>query len=178
MHPSVCTHACVCLWTPYWLAHSVTGQQHPLQLFIPLYKFTAHSPTPLCLPQGWDTSQWGILDLALPAKTTTLMISLKGLATWWYLVTQCSLSFFLYHWQPVSALPHMRFLYDKLASCSLIIIIMSAFLERLSMWNMLNCAEQVQIQKYKTHMHIKTLKMVGVQIIMLKHPTKHKKEYP
>ena len=27
---------------------------------------------------------------------------------------------------------------------------MSLFLEHLSMWNMLHCAEQVQIQKYKT----------------------------
>ena len=42
------------------------------------------------------------------------------------------------------------------------------------MWNMLNCAEQVQIQKYKRDVY-KTLKTVGVQIIMLKHPTKHKK---
>ena len=47
---------------------------------------------------------------------------------------------------------------------------MSIFLERLFMWNMLNCAEQVQIQKYKTHAY-KTLKTAGVQIIMLKHPT-------
>ena len=39
---------------------------------------------------------------------------------------------------------------------------------------MLNCAEQVQIPKYKTHTY-KTLKAIGVQIIMLKHPTKHKK---
>ena len=54
---------------------------------------------------------------------------------------------------------------------------MSIFLERFSMWNMLNCAEQVQIQKYKTHAY-KALKTVGVQIIMLKHPAKHKKEYP
>ena len=54
---------------------------------------------------------------------------------------------------------------------------MSVFLERLSMWNMLNCAEQVQIQKYETHAY-KTLKTIGVQVIMLKHPTKHKKEYP
>ena len=47
------------------------------------------------------------------------------------------------------------------------------------MWNMLNCAEQVQIQEYNTHVY-KTLKIAGVQIIMLKHPTKHKKnkEYP
>ena len=51
---------------------------------------------------------------------------------------------------------------------------MSIFLEHLSMWNMLNCTEQVQIQKYKTHAY-KTLKTVGVQVIMLKHPTKHKK---
>ena len=36
------------------------------------------------------------------------------------------------------------------------------------MWNMLNFAEQAQIQKYKTHAY-KTLKTVGVQIIMLKH---------
>ena len=37
------------------------------------------------------------------------------------------------------------------------------------MQNMLNCAEQVQIQKYKTH---KTLKSAGVQAIILKHLTK------
>ena len=55
---------------------------------------------------------------------------------------------------------------------------MSVFLERLSMWNMLNCAEQVQIQKYETHAY-KTLSLtVGVQVILLKHPTKHKKEHP
>ena len=54
---------------------------------------------------------------------------------------------------------------------------MSIFLEHLSTWNMLNCTEQVQIQKYKTHAY-KVLKTVGFQIIMLKHPTKHKKEYP
>ena len=58
-----------------------------------------------------------------------------------------------------------------------IIIIMSVFLERLSTWNMLNCAVQVPIQKYNTHAY-KTLKTVGVQITMLKHPAKHKKEYP
>ena len=40
-----------------------------------------------------------------------------------------------------------------------IIIIMSVFLERLSMWNMLNCAEQMQIQKYETHAY-KTLKTI------------------
>ena len=39
---------------------------------------------------------------------------------------------------------------------------MSVFLERLSMWNMLSCAEQVQIQKYKTHAY-KTLKTADVQ---------------
>ena len=43
--------------------------------------------------------------------------------------------------------------------------------------SMLNCAEQVHIQKYKTHAY-KTLKTAGVQIIMLKHPTKHKKGIP
>ena len=48
---------------------------------------------------------------------------------------------------------------------------MSVFLERPSMRNMLKCAEQVQIQKYKTHAY-KTLKTAGVQTIMLKHPTK------
>ena len=42
---------------------------------------------------------------------------------------------------------------------------------------MLSCAEQVQIQKYETHEY-KTLETVGVQIIMLKQPTKHKREYP
>ena len=41
---------------------------------------------------------------------------------------------------------------------------------------MLSCAEQVQIQNYKTHAY-KTLK-TDVQIIMLKHPIKHKQEYP
>ena len=52
---------------------------------------------------------------------------------------------------------------------------MSVFLERLFMWNMLNCAQQVQIQKYKTHAY-KTLKTAGVQTIMLKHPTKQLKK--
>ena len=42
---------------------------------------------------------------------------------------------------------------------------------------MLNCAEHVQIQKYEIHA-CKTLKTVGVQIIMLKHPTKNKKRIP
>ena len=55
---------------------------------------------------------------------------------------------------------------------------MSIFLERLSIWNMLNWAEQVQIQKYKTHAY-QTLETVCVQIIILKHPTKHiKKLWP
>ena len=43
------------------------------------------------------------------------------------------------------------------------------------MRNMLNCAEQVQIQIYKTHAH-KTPKRAGVQTIMLKHPTKQLKK--
>ena len=42
------------------------------------------------------------------------------------------------------------------------------FLERLSMWNLFNCAEQVQ---YKTHAYM-ALKTAGVQTIILKHPTK------
>ena len=48
---------------------------------------------------------------------------------------------------------------------------MSVFLEHLSMWS----TEKVQIQKYKARAY-KTLKTAGVQIIMLKHPTKHKKK--
>ena len=52
----------------------------------------------------------------------------------------------------------------------IMILIMSVFLERLSMLNMLKCAEQVQIQKYTTHAY-KTPK-TGVQTIMLKHTTK------
>ena len=43
--------------------------------------------------------------------------------------------------------------------------------ECLSMWNMLSCAEQVQIQKYKTHAY-KMLKTTGVETVMLKNPTK------
>ena len=39
------------------------------------------------------------------------------------------------------------------------------------MSNMLNCVEQMQIQKYKTHAY-KTPKTACVQTIMLKHPTK------
>ena len=38
---------------------------------------------------------------------------------------------------------------------------------------MLSCAEQVQNTK---HMHYRTLKSAGVQVIMLKHPTKRKKK--
>ena len=52
---------------------------------------------------------------------------------------------------------------------------MSVFLKRFSMWNMLNCAEQVYIQKYKTDAY-KTLKTAGVQTVMLKHPTKQLKK--
>ena len=52
---------------------------------------------------------------------------------------------------------------------------MSVFLERFSMWNMFSCAEQGQIQEYKTHAY-KTLKTAGVQTIMLKHPTKRLKK--
>ena len=52
-----------------------------------------------------------------------------------------------------------------------VMIIMSVFLEHLSMGNMLNCAEQVQIHKYKTHAY-QTLKTAGVQTVMLKHSTK------
>ena len=40
---------------------------------------------------------------------------------------------------------------------------------------MFNCAEQVQIQKYKTHA-CKTPKTAGVQTIMLKHPTEKLKQ--
>ena len=39
------------------------------------------------------------------------------------------------------------------------------------MYNILICAEQVQIQKYKTHAY-KTSKIACVQTVMLKHPTK------
>ena len=55
---------------------------------------------------------------------------------------------------------------------------MSVLLEHLSMWNMLNCTEQVQVQKQKIHAY-KTLKTAGIQTIMLKHPNKQwKKNYP
>ena len=42
---------------------------------------------------------------------------------------------------------------------------------------MLNCAEQVQIQKYKTPAY-KTPEISGVQTIMLKHPTEQLKKVP
>ena len=48
---------------------------------------------------------------------------------------------------------------------------MIVFLEHLSMWNMLNCTEQVQMQKYKTHAYI-TPVMACVQKSLLEHPTK------
>ena len=53
----------------------------------------------------------------------------------------------------------------------IVIIIVIVFLERLSMWIMLNWAEQIQIQKYRTHVY-KTPKTACVQTFMLKHPTK------
>ena len=50
---------------------------------------------------------------------------------------------------------------------------MSVFLERLSIWNMLSCAEQLQIYKYKTHLYeYKTPKTACVQTIMLKYSAK------
>ena len=59
-------------------------------------------------------------------------------------------------------------------SIIIIVIIMSVFLEHLFM---LNCADQMQIQKYKTHAYnYKTPKTAGVQTIMLKHPTKQLKK--
>ena len=42
---------------------------------------------------------------------------------------------------------------------------------------MFNCAEHVQILKYKTHTY-KTLKIAGVLTVMLKHPTKQLKKLP
>ena len=50
-------------------------------------------------------------------------------------------------------------------------VLMIVFLEGLSMSNMLNSAEQVQIQKYKTHAY-ETHKTACIRTIMLKHPTK------
>ena len=55
-----------------------------------------------------------------------------------------------------------------------VMIIINVFLARLSMPNMLKCAEQVQIQNYKTHAY-KTPKIACVQTITLKHPTKHER---
>ena len=52
----------------------------------------------------------------------------------------------------------------------IVMVVMSVFWGRLSMWNMLNYAEQVQMQKCKAHAY-KTPKTAGVQIIILKHPT-------
>ena len=52
---------------------------------------------------------------------------------------------------------------------------MSDFLEHLSMWNMLNRAEEVQVQKYKTHAY-QTPETPGVQTI--KDPTKQLKKVP
>ena len=76
----------------------------------------------------------------------------------------CSLLFnmtgYIYHFPPppiqllfVSVLHLSKYDWDlkSIIIIIIIIIIMSMFLERLSMWNMLNCAEQVQIQKYETH---------------------------
>ena len=51
----------------------------------------------------------------------------------------------------------------------------SVFLEHVYMWNVLNCAEQVQIQNYKTHAD-KISKTAGVQTTMLKHPTEQLKK--
>ena len=65
----------------------------------------------------------------------------------------------------------LRLLHTPKPTEKKIIIIMSIFLECLSKWSILNCAEQVQIQKYKTHAY-KTLKTAGFRTIMLKHPTK------
>ena len=56
----------------------------------------------------------------------------------------------------------------------MLIIIMSVFLERLFMSNMLSCAEQVHVQKYKTHAYM-TPKTACVQTILLKHPTKQQR---
>ena len=52
---------------------------------------------------------------------------------------------------------------------------MSIFLERPSIWNMLNYAEQCKYKNIK-HMHRRYSKAVGVQTIMLKHPIKHNKK--
>ena len=47
---------------------------------------------------------------------------------------------------------------------------MIVFLEDFSMWNLLSCAEQVQVEKYKAHVAYKIPKTACVQAIMLKHP--------
>ena len=47
---------------------------------------------------------------------------------------------------------------------------MTVFLERLSTWNTLNSAEQVQTQKYKTRAYKKP-QTVCAQTTKLKHPT-------
>ena len=55
---------------------------------------------------------------------------------------------------------------------------MSTFVEHISSET---CSTALNISKYKKKKKknaYKTLKTVGVQIIMLKHPTKHKTEYP
>ena len=49
----------------------------------------------------------------------------------------------------ISSQPAILVARSKMLIIIIIIIIMSVLLERLSMWNMHNCAEQVQIQKYK-----------------------------
>ena len=56
----------------------------------------------------------------------------------------------------------MKMMTTKMMMMIIIIIIGSVFL---------NCAEQGQIEKYKTHAY-KTLKTADIQTIMLKHPTK------
>ena len=53
-------------------------------------------------------------------------------------------------------------------------MMMIAFLERLSIWYMLNFSKQIQIQKYGMHEY-KTPQTACVQTIMLKHPTKLKR---
>ena len=56
------------------------------------------------------------------------------------------------NWGMLCSLPSLG-LSCILKEYDIIIIIVSIFLERLSMWNMLNCAEQGQIPKYKTHVY-------------------------
>ena len=112
--------------------------------------------------------KWFKLNIQLPPKNDILYYHWKSLL--------------IFGWHKNLALTCIQILilrtdliqFDMMMMMIIIITIMSVFLERLSMWNILNCAEQVQIQKYKTHAY-KTLKTVGVQIIMLKHPTMNKK---